>query len=271
MHRAIPHTRRRSAPVAALAAALALAACSSAPPDTISLPTQQQAAATTGGEVRTTPVKWEGSKPGCSGDCPRLTIDSVAFPDIPALTEAVDRSLAAMTGVDANLRGNYRTLAEYREYFWRTAQPRDVTEVRAAVKDVVGDVIGVELHTGQYLTGAAHGIPATHYLNWQRSAGRELTLDDVLIPGRRDQYVQALREAHDAWLARNDDAKRDPATWARLWPFQDTSNYTLTREGLVVKYDAYSIAPYSYGEPELTVPYKALRGVLRPEFLPAAD
>jgi len=261
-------TRARRSAVAA--AALVLAACSSAPPDTISLPTQQQASAAAGaGDVRTEPVRWEGSKPGCSGECPRLVIDSVAFPGIPALTAAVDRSLAGMTGVDANLRGNYRTLDEYRDYFWRTAQPRDVTEVRAAVKDVVGDVIGVELHTGQYLTGAAHGIPATHYLNWQRSSGRELALDDVLIPGRRDEYVRALREAHRAWLARNEDAKRDPANWNRLWPFQSTDNYTLTRDGLVVKYDAYSIAPYSYGEPELTVGYDALRGVLRPEFLPA--
>lgn len=39
--------------------------------------------------------------------------------------------------------------------------------------------------------------------------------------------------------------------------------------GLVVKYDAYTIAPYSHGQPEILIPYERLRGVLRPEFIPA--
>ncbi len=45
----------------------------------------------------------------------------------------------------------------------------------------------------------------------------------------------------------------------------------LTREGMTVKYDAYTIAPYSYGEPELRIPYKDLVGILRPEFIPARN
>ncbi|WP_459618655.1 RsiV family protein [Bordetella sp. 2513F-2] len=256
------------AAVLATAAAALLAACAGGPPANISLsPDARQEAAASA--VPTEPVRWSGSKPGCSGECPRIEIDSIAFPGIPALTERVDQSLAAMTGVDANLRGRYQTLAEFIPYFWATAQPRDVTIFNAKVKDVVGDVIGVELVTGQYLTGAAHGIPATHYLNWQRSTGRELTLEDLLIPGRRDGYVQALRDAHQRWLATNEDARRDPAAYDRMWPFQETDNATLTRDGMVVKYDAYAIAPYSHGQPELTIGYDALRGILRPEFLPA--
>lgn len=250
-----------------IAMTMLLAACGSSPPDTISLPAQGAAVSA---DVRTQPVRRELAKPGCKGkDCPRIVVDSIAFPEIPALTQRVDSSLAGMTGVDANLRGAYRTIDEYIAYFWRTAQPRDRTELRAKVRDVVADVIGVELQTAQYLTGAAHGIPATHFLNWQRAPGRELALDDVLIPGRHDQYVQVLRTVHRAWLKQNEDAARDPAAYDRTWPFAESSNYTLTRQGMVVKYDAYSIAPYSHGQPELTIPYDALRGILKPEFMPA--
>ncbi|CFP43259.1 lipoprotein [Bordetella pertussis] len=193
----------------------------------------------------------------------------MSFPGIPALSELVDRQLAAMTGVDQNLRGRYQTLSEYTQYFWKTAQARDATYFKASVKDVVGDIVAVELGTTQFLTGAAHGIPATHYLNWQRSQGRPLTLDEVLIPSRKAEYVVAMREAHQRWLAANEDAQHDRAAYDRMWPFQETTNFALTRQGLVVKYDAYTIAPYSHGQPEILIPYERLRGVLRPEFIPA--
>ena len=136
------------------------------------------------------------------------------------------------------------------------------------VKDTVGDIVSIELHTEQFLTGAAHGIPATQYLNWERSRGRVMALDEALIPGRRAEYVAALQRAHAKWLAGNSDAKRDPAAYNKMWPFQESDNFALTRDGIVVKYDAYSIAPYSYGEPELSIPYADLRGILKPELLP---
>ncbi len=76
-----------------------------------------------------------------------------------------------MTGVDRNRRAPYETLNEYAQYFFQIAQPRDETWFKASVKDTVGDIIAIELHTGQYVTGAAHPIPATQYMNWERSKG----------------------------------------------------------------------------------------------------
>ncbi|AMD47834.1 hypothetical protein F783_002510 [Bordetella holmesii F627] len=247
-----------------------LAACSSAPPANISLPAGGSPQATSNasiGDVKTQRIEWKGVKPGCNGECPTIEIDSVAFPDIPQLTQAVDHLLASLTGVDSKLRGQYGNLTEYTQYFWRNAQGRDNTFFKATVKDVAQGVIAVELHTNQYFTGAAHGIPATLYLNWQIAGGRLLHLDDLLIPGRRPAYDKVLQQAHRKWLATNEDAKHDPAAYDKMWPFQVTDNIAVTREGLVVKYDAYSIAPYSHGEPELLLPWSELRGVVKPEFL----
>ncbi|CAP42834.1 RsiV family protein [Bordetella petrii] len=255
------------------AALAVLAGCASSPSDTISLPPSTPQPTATEAQVRGLNVEklqWQGAKPGCQGQCPRIEIDSVAFPDIPKLTELVDHVLAYMTGVDPNRPRPYRTISEYTQYFWQTAQSRDTTIFKASVKAVVGNIVAVELHTGQYLTGAAHGIPATQYLNWQRDQSRVLALDEALQPGARPAFVEALRRAHTAWLATNPDAQRDPQAYDRMWPFQESNNFALTPEGVVVKYDAYSIAPYSHGEPELLIPYAELRGILRPEFMPPA-
>lgn len=247
-----------------------LAGCGSTPPADISL-SPGSAASANAGDVRVDTVKWTRTKPGCSGECPRIEVDSIAFPGIPKLTALVDHVLAYMTGVDPNRPRPYDTLNEYAQYFFQTAQPRDETWFKARVKDTVGDIIAIELHTGQMLTGAAHPIPATQYLNWERSKGRVLALDEAIIPGRGPQFVDALKAAHARWLKTNEDARRDPAAYNRMWPFSPSSNFALTREGVTVKYDAYSIAPYSYGEPELQIPYKDLVGVLRPEFIPRQD
>lgn len=269
--------------ILALASLTLLAACGSTPPSNISLPTggapagaasgsaPQTTSSATVGDVRTQRIEWKGVKPGCTGECPTIEIDSVAFPDIPRLSEAVDHTLASLTGIDSNLRGQYNTLSEFTQYFWRNAQGRDTTHFKASVCDVVQGVVAVELHTSQYFTGAAHGIPATLFLNWQISSSHALRLDDILIPGRRADYVNVLRDAHQQWLAKNEDAKRDPAAYDRMWPFQETDNIALTREGLLAKYDAYSIAPYSQGEPELLLPWARLRGVIKPEFLVTAN
>ncbi len=267
-----PSFRRASRILGSAGAALGLAlltACGSSPPENISLPSQQAGATVQRGDVEVKSVQWKRTKPGCKGDdCPRIEVDSVAFPGIPRLTDLVDHVLAYMTGTDQRLRGPYQTLEEYATWFWKTAQPRDATFFKASVKDTVGDIIAIELHTQQYFAGAAHGIPATQYLNWQRSSGRVLALDEAIIPGRHAQYTIALRQVYNKWLAGNEDAKRDPNTYALTFPFSESDNFALTRDGVVVKYDAYSIAPYSHGEPELTIPYDVLVGVFKPEFLP---
>ncbi|CAM3700591.1 RsiV family protein [Bordetella tumulicola] len=272
-HTSTQTPRTRSwVPAGALAILALLAGCASSPSD-ISLPSSvpqpdKSEAQVAGLNVQK--IQWKGTKPGCQGQCPLIEIDSVGFPDIAKLTELVDHVLAYMTGVDPDRPRPYGTLSEYTQYFWQTAQSRDATYFNASVVGVTSKIIAIELNTNQYLTGAAHGIPATQYLNWQRDRSRVLALDEALEPNQHAAYVDALRRAHKTWLTQNEDAKRDPAAYDKMWPFQESDNFALTPQGMLVKYDAYSIAPYSHGEPELLIPYSELKGTLRPEFIPAA-
>ena len=262
-----------------------LAGCGSSPPANITLPVggsapPPAAAFTTAaapapapvqpGDVRTRSVSSEQSRPGCRGkNCPAITIDSVAFPDLPRLTTAVDQRLSRMTGVDENLSGVYHNLSGYAAYFWHTAQDGDHTWVKARLRGVVGDVISVELDSNQQVIGASHPIPATRFLLWRRSTDSEIDgLDDVLIEGRHAQYVAALRTAYAQWLQNSPAYREHPADYDKLWPFVESDNVALTEQGLVVKYDAYTIAPYSSGQPEIVLPWSVARTLVRPEFLP---
>lgn len=255
----------------ALAAASALAGCGGGPAGNISLVPGNQIEAQSRREgLFVQPLKWQHEKPGCRGECPSIKLESLVFPSVPRLTQLVDHALATMTGVNPQRIPPYGTVAGYEEYFWKTAAPRDSTLLSAKARYRSKYLTVIELDTWQYFTGAAHGVSATQFLNWDNTRLGVLSLDQVLLPGKRPAYVEALRAAHRRWLSANPDARHDPAAYDRLWPFQPSDNFAFTDDGLVVKYDSYQIAPYSAGQPELHIPYAELAGILKPEYLPAA-
>ena len=248
-----------------------LAACSSGPSANISripVKTDQQ---TSKEGLFVQEFGWEHSKPGCDGDCPSIELDSIVFPGVPKLTELVDHALAMMTGLGDSGVPPYFTIAEYEEYFWKTAAARDSVQLSAKARYRNHSLTVIELNSWQYFTGAAHGVSATQFLNWDNTTNKVLNLQKILKPGRYDDYVAALKQAHSTWRSTQPDAQRDPETFNRMWPFQVSENFGFTDQGLVVKYDSYQLAPYSSGQPELLVPYAALQDILRPEFIPAGS
>ena len=113
-------------------------------------------------------------------------------------------------------------------------------------------------------TGGAHGRPGRGFINYDREQDRELELADVLLPGKEGAFWRAAAQAHQHWLLANEH----DAEFSRQWPFQRTANVALLRDKVLLKYDVYSIAPYSSGHPELEIPYSELSGILKPVYLP---
>lgn len=256
--------------ITTLASIPLLIACASGPSGNISMiPTQIEEETSKKG-LFTQPVKWQHIKPGCKGECPTVTLDSIIFPGNTRLTELIDHALAVMTGIDDGTTQPYSTIAGYEDYFWQTAAARDSTVLGAKARYRNQHLTVVELTTWQYFTGSAHGLSATQFLNWHNETQKVVGLAQVLRPGQHNAYISALQTAHTQWLSNHPDVGNDPAAYARMWPFQPSNNIGFTDQGLVVKYDSYQIAPYSSGQPELLIPYGQLEGIIRPEYLPAS-
>ncbi|HLS42036.1 MAG TPA: RsiV family protein [Paenalcaligenes sp.] len=215
----------------------------------------------------TQPLKQEKIKANCKGTCPKLSIDSLVFPGNPKLTQHVDAVLASMAGMDEEPT-SFRSIAEFEKHYWETAGPRDQVILATKPRYRNKDLTVLELGVWQYFTGAAHGMSATQFLNWDNRQANVLTIDDILLPGKKTAFNQALQQAHESWLRSQEDAQDDPEQYRRLWPFQPTDNIALTDTGVVAKYDAYAIAPYSSGQPELHIAYPQLQGILKPSYLP---
>ncbi|HCA17453.1 MAG: RsiV family protein [Alcaligenes pakistanensis] len=248
--------------------AMALSACSSTPSSNISLiPTQTQDQTEKDG-VFTQSLNYKHVKPGCTGECPRLEVQSLIFPGNTELTKLVDQSLAHMTVISDRHPG-YRGLKEFEDYYWATANNRDEVHLSARARYRNRDLTVVELSSGIYMTGAAHGITATQFINWDNRLKMALPLDRIIAPGKIKPFQDLVRQAHNNWVSSLSEAREDRAGWDRMWPFQPAENIALTDQGLLVKYNPYEVAPYSLGQPELLLPYSQLRGILRPDYLPA--
>lgn len=251
---------------AALGVMLILTACASSGDATISKIPSRTGDITSADGRFTQPIKWEKTKAGCKGQCPRIKVDSVVFPGNALLTKTVDATLASMTGIgDGPL---HHTVQEFEQHFWKVAGPRDEVILSAHPRYRNKDLTVLELGSWQYLTGGAHGISSTQFLNWDNQQASLLRLDDILLPGQKTAFEEVLKQAHHKWLLTQETALEDMAQYNRLWPFQPTDNIALTDTGVVAKYNSYEIAPYSSGQPELLIPYSQLSGILKPSFLP---
>ena len=252
---------------AAASATALLAACAPTSPGVSRIP-QQVAEQTRKDGLFSQPLAWEKTRPGCSGECPVLKVDSLIFPGVGSLTRLIDHKLASMSTVPGETQPPTDSISQFETYYWNMAGPRDETLLAADIRYANKALTILELSTWQYYTGAAHGNTTTQFLVWDNVSGKPLTFDDLLLPGARPGYVAALQGVHEQWLLQQPDAQHDPVGYRRLWPFQPSYNAAPTDKGLLVKYNAYEIAPYASGQPELLIPYSMLKGVLRPAYLP---
>lgn len=208
---------------------------------------------------------WEHTPAGCHGEeCPLVNIDTLHFPAEPALDRLIERRLLelAADGPGAPLPAS---LASHERDFLASARPGWSSYLQAQVREQADGRILIELSSYRY-TGGAHGQPGRGFIDFDRRQHKALDLSDLLLPGQEEAFWAKAEEAHRRWLVAQGFAADEQFT--RIWPFRKTPHIALSRSGLLLKYDVYSIAPYSSGHPELLIPYPQLNGILKTEYFP---
>lgn len=208
---------------------------------------------------------WEHLQSGCHGkDCPLVNIDTLHFPDEPVLNRLIERRLLELAGAGAGLPLP-ASLESYERDFLASAKPGWSSYLQAKVREQSDGRIFVELLSYLY-TGGAHGLPGRGFIDFDRRQQKALELPDLLLPGQEQAFWAKAEAAHQRWLGAQEFAVDEQ--FKRTWPFQKTRHIALGRRGVLLKYDVYSIAPYSSGHPELVIPYPQLNGILKPQYFP---
>lgn len=113
-------------------------------------------------------------------------------------------------------------------------------------------------------TGGAHGMPLSEYLIFDVNSKKQVTLADMLQPGKQSRFKALAYQAYKEWVKTVDE---DVSNYEKNWPFTLSDNVTLTDKGVNIRYQHYDIGPYAYGMPVLSIPYAKLSGIIKPSFL----
>lgn len=115
-----------------------------------------------------------------------------------------------------------------------------------------------------WYTGGAHGNYGTWLASYDLEARKEITLQDVFLPGYEDKITPSLERA-----VRNRFGLSAKEALSSVL-FEDaigvTENFGLTGKGVIFNYPPYEIAAYAAGEIRLFVPYAEIRDLLQPAF-----
>ena len=114
-------------------------------------------------------------------------------------------------------------------------------------------------------TGGAHGMPYSEYLVFDQQSKKQIQLADMLQPNKKPRFKALAYDAYKKWVKTVDN---DVKNYEKNWPFTLSDNVTLTDKGVDIRYQHYSISPYAYGMPVLSIPYEKLGGIIKPRFIP---
>lgn len=208
-------------------------------------------------------IVWEHLKPGCAGEhCPLVNVDTLRFDTEPELNKLIEDRLLRLV-VDNPDEPLPSSIYDYERTFLATADDNWMSYMQAEVIDQHDQLVVIEF-SSYVFTGGAHGMPGRAFFNYDRDLKRPLSLDEMLLPGQLDNFWQKAAEAHQRWLTKEEA----DAEFIRNWPFERTENVAFLKDNVMLKYDVYAIAPYSSGHPVLTIDYKELKGILKPEYIP---
>lgn len=123
----------------------------------------------------------------------------------------------------------------------------------------------LSLYFDQYeYAGGAHGLTIRYSDNWDLQASRRMELADFFPHNSnyKELVIQTINQQIEAQIAEDSTMYFDNYELLVDNNFK-ANNFYLTREGLIIYFQQYDIAPYAAGIPEFTIPY-GLGGATKP-------
>ena len=168
-----------------------------------------------------------------------------------AITALVTREAAAF-------RTNAKDWARENAADAKPGDPASASQMSVSYAVLAADhgVLSLRFSTFQYFPGTVHPSHGIEVFNYSLREARALNLEDLFTPG--SAYLKTLADycieelqLEDEWR-KGAEPKRDNYT-----------RWNLTRDGLLITFDEYQVAPYAAGIPEVAIPYGELSARVR--------
>lgn len=119
-----------------------------------------------------------------------------------------------------------------------------------------------ELKTSEY-RGGAHGMYATHYLNFDPATGHLMNLHDLFYDGFEPTINKLLLNKLMKMYDCTTQEELEEAGLLMGTDIYPSQNFSLNTGNITFIYNVYEIAPYSMGEIEISITYEELADWLK--------
>ncbi len=111
-----------------------------------------------------------------------------------------------------------------------------------------------------YPFGAAHGMPIKNYYYCNIKTGEFYTLKDLFI--KDSDYITTINHIIKEMIAKEEADESSMLFPDSFKTILEDHNFYLTKEGLVIYFYPYDIAPYAAGFPEFIIPFEKLNKII---------
>jgi len=161
-----------------------------------------------------------------------------------------------------NFIKNYQeTAAEFPEY----ELPWEAT-INGKIFYRTEDLISMKFNTDMF-TGGAHGYRSTRYLNFDPDNGKNLEPEDLFTSEFIDYVEKDFREKKDIPMDKNIN---NTGMFFENDQFHLPQNIGISKDKVILHYNAYEIAPYAAGNFILTYPRSEIQQFLKLRTKPKA-
>ncbi len=136
------------------------------------------------------------------------------------------------------------------------------------------DVIGnIEMQSGNYFTvrfkynsytGGAHGDYGEDYATFNIKTGQKLGWNDVIVDLEKFKKLAELRFKQVNGMSANSKLTEEEGFSFENNKFSLSNNFALTSEGLILYYQPYEVAPFSFGATTLIFKYFEIAEFINP-------
>jgi hypothetical protein len=125
-------------------------------------------------------------------------------------------------------------------------------------------LVSVRLSLESSHAGRAHPYRAHRVFNYDLANNKELVLSDLFKP--KSNYLQVLSEYSHKKL---DETVGEKDKWMIAEGakplLKNFKNWNIAADSILITFDEYQVAPYTYGPQEVEIPFSELKNVLSPQ------
>jgi hypothetical protein len=114
-------------------------------------------------------------------------------------------------------------------------------------------------------TGGAHGIGTSANLLFSAATGKAVAWEELFVSEAKPAILRYAEEAFREQYLKPGQSLADAGFWFPDEVFYVPSNFKVTPQGMVFRYEVYEIGPYAMGPIELNLSMSVLGPYLRPE------